>query len=222
MLYERTAIFKSLMKRLKMIIALLMEKDKVIISLFYQSWSLCAWLHLGLKDTYLAKKIWKMRFCLKNLNGYTWNRQWFCFYGRPKHFVLDGKITTWTCYSIIVRSDDACSVNWNLVRLNLNTKGRWAVSANGWKRMRCARRRWSGAFDSLMPEKSQETVELMELDKEAFVAQYLTKMPPKNYWKKIGNCLLKTLRNSWTKDNIYIEQALPLFVKWVLFNLSAK
>ena len=108
MLYERTAISKKPDETIKNDIALLMEKDKMSLDLFYRDPYVLDF--LGLKDTY-SEKIWKMRFCL-NLNDLylKWAVILLLWQDRNISFWTE-KITTWTCFSIIVRSDDLFLLN---------------------------------------------------------------------------------------------------------------
>ena len=88
MLYERTAISKKPDETIKNDIALLMEKDKMSLDLFYCDPYVLDF--LGLKDTYSEKDLENAilseleRFILEMGSD-------FAFMTRQKHFVLDGK-----------------------------------------------------------------------------------------------------------------------------------
>ena len=88
MLYERTAISKKPDETIKNDIALLMEKDKMSLDLFYRDPYVLDF--LGLKDTYSEKDLENAilseleRFILEMGSD-------FAFMARQKHFVLDGK-----------------------------------------------------------------------------------------------------------------------------------
>lgn len=88
MLYERTAICQKPDETIKNDIALLMEKDKMSLDLFYRDPYVLDF--LGLKDTYSEKDLENAilseleRFILEMGSD-------FAFMARQKHFVLDGK-----------------------------------------------------------------------------------------------------------------------------------
>ena len=136
MLYERTAISKKPDETIKNDIALLMEKDKMSLDLFYRDPYVLDF--LGLKDNYMDllfyhRSLRRLVLIELKLGAF-----------EPEH---KGQVELYLRW---LKKNEMCEGEDDPIALIL-----------------CA-------------EKSQETVELMELDKGSIhVAQYLTKMPPK-------------------------------------------
>ena len=177
MLYERTAISKKPDETIKNDIALLMEKDKMSLDLFYRDPYVLDF--LGLKDTYSEKDLENAilseleRFILEMGSD-------FAFMARQKHFVLDGKD-----YYMDLLFYHRSLRRLVLIELKLGAfepehKGQVELYLRWLKKNEMCEGEDDPIALILCAEKSQETVELMELDKESIhVAQYLTKMPPK-------------------------------------------
>lgn len=177
MLYERTAISKKSDETIKNDIALLMEKDKMSLDLFYRDPYVLDF--LGLKDTYSEKDLENAilpeleRFILEMGSD-------FAFMARQKHFVLDGKD-----YYMDLLFYHRSLRRLVLIELKLGAfepehKGQVELYLRWLKKNEMCEGEDDPIALILCAEKSQETVELMELDKGSIhVAQYLTKMPPK-------------------------------------------
>ena len=177
MLYERTAISKKPDETIKNDIALLMEKDKMSLDLFYRDPYVLDF--LGLKDTYSEKDLENAilseleRFILEMGSD-------FAFMARQKHFVLDGKD-----YYMDLLFYHRSLRRLVLIELKLGAfepehKGQVELYLRWLKKNEMCEGEDDPIALILCAEKSQETVELMELDKGSIhVAQYLTKMPPK-------------------------------------------
>ena len=177
MLYERTAISKKPDETIKNDIALLMEKDKMSLDLFYRDPYVLDF--LGLKDTYSEKDLENAilseleRFILEMGSD-------FAFMTRQKHFVLDGKD-----YYMDLLFYHRSLRRLVLIELKLGAfepehKGQVELYLRWLKKNEMCEGEDDPIALILCAEKSQETVELMELDKGSIhVAQYLTKMPPK-------------------------------------------
>ena len=177
MLYERTAISKKPDETIKNDIALLMKKDKMSLDLFYRDPYVLDF--LGLKDTYSEKDLENAilseleRFILEMGSD-------FAFMARQKHFVLDGKD-----YYMDLLFYHRSLRRLVLIELKLGAfepehKGQVELYLRWLKKNEMCEGEDDPIALILCAEKSQETVELMELDKGSIhVAQYLTKMPPK-------------------------------------------
>ena len=177
MLYERTAISRKPEETVRADIMQLMNREKMSLDLFYRDPYVLDF--LGLKDTYSEKDLENAilseleRFILEKGSD-------FAFLARQKHFVIDGKD-----YFIDLLFYHRSLRRLVLVELKLGAfepehKGQVEVYLRWLKKNEMREGEDEPIALILCAEKSQETVELMELDKGSIhVAQYLTKMPPK-------------------------------------------
>lgn len=175
MLYERTAISKKPEETISNELAELRDERKMSIDMFYRDPYMLDF--LGLKDTYSEKDLENAilseleKFILEMGND-------FAFLARQKHFVLDGKdyYIDLLFYHRTLR---------RLVIIEL-TIGEFEPQDKGQVELYL---RWVNKFERaegeetpialiLCADKSQETIELMELDGgNIHVGQYLTKTP---------------------------------------------
>ena len=177
MLYERTAISRKPEETVRADIMQLMNREKMSLDLFYRDPYVLDF--LGLKDTYSEKDLENAilseleRFILEMGSD-------FAFLARQKHFVIDGKD-----YFIDLLFYHRSLRRLVLVELKLGAfepehKGQVELYLRWLKKNEMREGEDEPIALILCAEKSQETVELMELDKGSIhVAQYLTKMPPK-------------------------------------------
>ena len=177
MLYERTSISRKPEETIKNEVMSLMDQDQMSLDLFYRDPYVLDF--LGLKDTYSEKDL--ENAILAELENFILEMgSDFAFMARQKHFVLDGKD-----YYMDLLFYHRSLRRLVLIELKLGAfepeyKGQVELYLR-WLRKHEKR---DGEDDPvaliLCAEKSQETVELMELDQGGIhVAQYLTKMPPK-------------------------------------------
>lgn len=177
MLYERTVISKKPEKTIRGDIMHLMDQDKMSLDLFYRDPYVLDF--LGLKDTYNEKDLENAilaeleRFILEMGTD-------FAFLARQKHFVFDGKD-----YYMDLLFYHRSLRRLVLVELKLGAfepehKGQDELYLRWLKKNEMRDGENDPVALILCAEKSQETVELMELNQGSIhVAQYLTKMPPK-------------------------------------------
>ena len=177
MLYERTAISVKPEETIRNEIQKLLTEDKMTLDLFYRDPYVLDF--LGLKDTYSEKDLENAilaeleRFILEMGSD-------FAFLSRQKHFVLDGKD-----YYMDLLFYHRSLRRLVLVELKLGPfepehKGQVELYLRWLKKNEMRDGEDEPIALILCSEKSQETVELMELDKGSIhVSQYLTKMPPK-------------------------------------------
>lgn len=177
MLFERTAISKKPEETIKNELMELHENNKMNVDLFFRDPILLDF--LGLKDIYSEKDLENAilaeleRFILEMGSD-------FAFLARQKHFILDGK----DYYMDLLFFHRGLR---RLVLIELKL-GEFEPEYKGQVELYL---RWLNKYERnegedspialiLCAEKSQETIELLELDKGSIhVAQYLTKMPPK-------------------------------------------
>ncbi len=177
MLYERTAISKKPEETIANDIAELRDKKKMSLDMFYRDPYMLDF--LGLKDTYSEKDLENAilaeleRFILEMGSD-------FAFLARQKHFVLDGKD-----YYMDLLFFHRTLRRLVLIELKL---GEFEPEYKGQVELYL---RWLSKYEKaegeempialiLCAEKSQETIELLELNEgNIHVGQYLTKMPPK-------------------------------------------
>lgn len=177
MLFERTAISKRPEETIKNELMELHENNKMNVDLFFRDPILLDF--LGLKDTYSEKDLENAilaeleRFILEMGSD-------FAFLARQKHFILDDKD-----YYMDLLFFHRSLRRLVLIELKL---GEFEPEYKGQVELYL---RWLNKYERnegeespialiLCAEKSQETIELLELDKGSIhVAQYLTKMPPK-------------------------------------------
>lgn len=177
MLYERTAISRKPEETIRGDIMQLMDQDKTSLDLFYRDPYVLDF--LGLRDTYSEKDL--ENAILSELEKFILEMgSDFAFLAKQKHFILDGKD-----YYMDLLFYHRSLRRLVLVELKLGAfepehKGQVELYLRWLKK----NEKQDGEGDPialiLCSEKSQETVELMELDQSGVhVAQYLTKMPPK-------------------------------------------
>ena len=177
MLYERTAISRKPEDTILNDTLLLMNQDRMSLDLFYRDPYVLDF--LGLKDTYSEKDL--ENAILSELEKFILEMgSDFAFMARQKHFVLDGKD-----YYMDLLFYHRSLRRLVLVELKLGAfepehKGQVELYLRWLKKNEMNEGEEDPVALILCAEKSQETVELMELDQGGIhVAQYLTKMPPK-------------------------------------------
>ena len=177
MLYERTAISRKPEDTIRNDTLLLMNQDRMSLDLFYRDPYVLDF--LGLKDTYSEKDL--ENAILSELEKFILEMgSDFAFMARQKHFVLDGKD-----YYMDLLFYHRSLRRLVLVELKLGAfepehKGQVELYLRWLKKNEMNEGEEDPVALILCAEKSQETVELMELDQGGIhVAQYLTKMPPK-------------------------------------------
>ncbi len=177
MLFERTAISRKPEETIKNDVALLMDQDKMTLDMFYRDPYVLDF--LGLKDTYSEKDL--ENAILAELEKFILEMgSDFAFMARQKHFVLDGKdyFMDLLFYHRSLRR--LVLVELKLGEFQPEHKGQVELYLRWLKRNEVREGEDDPIALILCAEKSQETVELMELDKgDIHVAQYMTKMPPK-------------------------------------------
>lgn len=177
MLYERTAISKKPEKTIANEIAELRDNKKMSLDMFYRDPYMLDF--LGLKDTYSEKDL--ENAILAELEKFILEMgSYFAFLARQKHFVLDGKD-----YYMDLLFFHRTLRRLVLIELKL---GEFEPEYKGQVELYL---RWLSKYERaegeelpialiLCAEKSQETIELLELNEgNIHVGQYLTKMPPK-------------------------------------------
>lgn len=177
MLYERTAISRKPDETIKNEIVELTEERKMSLDMFYRDPYMLDF--LGLKDTYSEKDLENTilvqleKFILEMGSD-------FAFLARQKHFVLDGKdyFMDMLFYHRTLRR--LVLIELKLGEFEPQDKGQVELYLRWLEKYERAEGEEKPVALILCAEKSQETVELMELDNGSIhVAQYLTKMPPK-------------------------------------------
>ena len=178
MLFERTAISRKPEETIREDVTRLMDEDKTSLNLFYRDPYVLDF--LGLKDTYSEKDL--ENAILAELEKFILEfGSDFAFLARQKHFVLDGRD-----YYMDLLFYHRSLRRLVLVELKLGPfepeyKGQVELYLRWLKRNEMQDGEDDPVALILCSEKSKETVELMELDQSSIhVAQYLTKMPPKN------------------------------------------
>lgn len=182
MLYERTAISKKPEETIKKELEELIKQDKMSTDLFYRDPYVLDF--LGLRDTYSEKDL--ENAILAELEKFILEMgSDFAFMARQKHFVLDNKD-----YFMDLLFYHRTLKRLVLIELKL---GEFKPEYKGQVELYL---RWLSKYEKnedenepialiLCAEKTQETVELLEIDKgNIHVAQYLTKMPPKELLKE--------------------------------------
>ncbi len=196
MLYERTAISKRPEETIRNDIRLLEEKDMMTVDMFYRD--PCILDFLGLQDTYSEKDL--ENAILAELEKFILEMGTdFAFMARQKKVAIDGKD-----YKI-----DLLFFHRKLKRLVVELKiGEFEPEYKAQVELYL---RWLNKYERmeneeapialiLCAEKSDEVIELLELDKgDIRVAQYLTAMPPKEE-------LEEKLRLAIQRAKIQLEQ----------------
>lgn len=177
MLYERTAISKKPEMTIQNEIAELRNDGKMTLDMFYRDPYMLDF--LGLKDTYSEKDLENAilaeleRFILEMGTD-------FAFLARQKHFVLDGKdyYMDLLFYHRTLRR--LVLIELKLGEFEPQDKGQVELYLRWLEKNERAEGEESPIALILCAEKSQETIELMQLDNgNIHIGQYLTKMPPK-------------------------------------------
>ena len=178
MLYQRTAISQKPEETIRNDVAQLMDADKMTLDLFYRDPYVLDF--LGLKDTYSEKDL--ENAILTELEHFILEMgSDFAFLARQKHFILDGKdyFMDLLFYHRSLRR--LVLVELKLGEFEPEHKGQVELYLRWLKKHEMQEGENDPIALILCAEKSQETVELMELDQGSIhVAQYLTKMPPKH------------------------------------------
>lgn len=182
MLYERTAIFKKPDETIKSEIEELNEDKKMSLDMFYRDPYMLDF--LGLKDIYSEKDLENAilseleRFILEMGSD-------FAFLARQKHFVLDGKDYYMDLLFFHRTLRRVVLIELKLGEFEPQDKGQVELYLRWLEKYERAEGEEKPVALILCAEKSQETIELMELDNGSIhVAQYLTKMPPKDVLEK--------------------------------------
>lgn len=182
MLYERTAISKKPDETIRNEIAELNEERKMSVDMFYRDPYMLDF--LGLKDTYSEKDLENAilvqleKFILEMGSD-------FAFLARQKHFVLDGKDYFMDLLFFHRTLRRLVLIELKLGEFEPQDKGQVELYLRWLEKYEMAEGEENPIALILCAERSQETIELMELDNGSIhVAQYLTKMPPKEVLEK--------------------------------------
>lgn len=177
MLYERTAISQKPEKTIANEIAMLRDDKTMSIDMFYRDPYMLDF--LGLKDTYSEKDLESAilaeleKFILEMGSD-------FAFLARQKHIVLDGKDYYMDLLFYHRTMRRLVVIELKLGEFEPQDKGQTELYLRQLDKYEKAEGEASPVALIFCAEKSQETIELIELDKgNIHVAQYLTKMPPK-------------------------------------------
>jgi len=177
MLYERTAISKKPEETIKSEIAGLRDDGKMTLDMFYRDPYMLDF--LGLKDTYSEKDL--ENAILAELEKFILEMgSDFAFMARQKHFVLDGKdyYMDLLFYHRTLRR--LVLIELKLGEFEPQDKGQVELYLRWLEKNERVEGEESPVALILCAEKSQETIELMQLDNgNIHIGQYLTKMPPK-------------------------------------------
>lgn len=182
MLYERTAISKKPDETIANEIAELRDDRKMSLDMFYRDPYMLDF--LGLKDTYSEKDL--ENAILAELEKFILEMgSDFAFLARQKHIVLDGKdyYMDLLFYHRTLRR--LVLIELKLGEFEPQDKGQTELYLRWLEKYEKAEGEESPIALILCAEKSQETIELLELDHGSIhVGQYLTKMPPKELLEK--------------------------------------
>lgn len=182
MLYERTAVSKLPEETIANEIAELRDDKKMSLDMFYRDPYVLDF--LGLKDTYSEKDL--ENAILSELEKFILEMgSDFAFLARQKHIVLDGKdyYMDLLFYHRTLRR--LVLIELKLGEFEPQDKGQTELYLRWLEKYEKAEGEESPVALILCAEKSQETIELMELDHGSIhVGQYLTKMPPKELLEK--------------------------------------
>lgn len=177
MLYERTAISKKPEETVSNDIVMLRDEKKMSLDMFYRDPYMLDF--LGLKDTYSEKDL--ENAILAELEKFILEMgSDFAFLARQKHFVLDGKdyYMDLLFYHRTLRR--LVLIELKLGEFEPEYKGQVELYLRWLNKYEKAEGEENPIALILCAEKSQETIELLELDHGSIhVGQYLTKMPPK-------------------------------------------
>ena len=177
MLYERTAISQKPDETIKNEIDLLRNDRKMSLDLFFRDPYILDF--LGLKDTYSEKDL--ENAILAELEKFILEMgSDFAFLARQKHFVLDGKDYYMDLLFYHRTLHRLVLIELKLGAFEPEYKGQVELYLRWLNKYERAEGEESPIALILCAEKSQETIELLELNNGSIhVAQYMTKMPPK-------------------------------------------
>ena len=177
MLYERTAISKKPEETIKSEIDVLRDDRKMSLDMFYRDPYMLDF--LGLKDIYSEKDL--ENAILAELEKFILEMgSDFAFLARQKHFILDGKDYYMDLLFYHRSLRRLVLVELKLGEFEPQDKGQVELYLRWLEKYERAEGEESPVALILCAEKSQETIELMELNNgNIHVGQYLTKMPPK-------------------------------------------
>lgn len=177
MLYERTAISKRPEETIKNEIEELQDNRKMSLDMFYRDPYLLDF--LGLKDTYSEKDLENAilfeleKFILEMGSD-------FAFLARQKHFVLDGKDYYMDLLFYHRSLRRLVLIELKLGEFEPEYKGQVELYLKWLNKYEKTEGEESPIALILCAEKSQETIELLEINQgQIHVGQYMTKMPPK-------------------------------------------
>lgn len=175
MLYERTAISKKPEATIK--IVELRDEGRMSLDMFYRDPYMLDF--LGLKDTYSEKDL--ENAILAELEKFILEMgSDFAFMARQKHFVLDGKDYYMDLLFYHRSLHRLVLIELKLGEFEPQDKGQVELYLRWLEKYERAEGEESPIALILCAEKSQETIELMQLNNgNIHVGQYLTKMPPK-------------------------------------------
>ena len=177
MLYERTAISRKPDETIKNELAELQNERKMSLDLFFRDPYILDF--LGLKDTYSEKDL--ENAILAELEKFIMEMgSDFAFLARQKHFVLDGRdyYMDLLFYHRTLRR--LVLIELKLGEFEPEYKGQVELYLRWLNKYERAESEESPVALILCAEKSREIIELLELDNGSIhVAQYMTKMPPK-------------------------------------------
>lgn len=182
MLFERTAISKKPEETIRNELQTLQTESKMSPDLFYKDPYILDF--LGLKNSYSEKDL--ENAILSELENFILEMgSDFAFLARQKHFVLDGKdyyIDLLFYHRTLHR---LVAVELKLGEFEPEYKGQVELYLRYLSKYEKAEGEEEPIALILCAEKSQQTIELLELDKGNIrVGQYLTKMPPKEILQK--------------------------------------
>ncbi len=177
MLFERTAISKRPEQTIANDIAMLRDSKKMSLDMFYRDPYMLDF--LGLKDTYSEKDL--ENAILAELEKFILEMgSDFAFLARQKHFVLDGKDYYMDLLFFHRTLRRLVLIELKLGEFEPEYKGQVELYLRWLSKYERAEGEESPIALILCAEKSQETIELLELNEGSIhVGQYLTKMPPK-------------------------------------------
>ena len=158
------------------------EEKKMSVDMFYRNPYMLDF--LGLKDTYSEKDL--ENAILAQLEKFILEMgSDFAFLARQKHFVLDGKDYFMDLLFFHRTLRRLVLIELKLGEFEPQDKGQVELYLRWLEKYERAEGEEKPIALILCAEKSQETIELMELDNGSIhVAQYLTKMPPKEVLEK--------------------------------------
>ncbi|HCT90793.1 MAG TPA: cytoplasmic protein, partial [Lachnospiraceae bacterium] len=203
MLYERTAISKKPEETIKKEIEELADDKKMTLDMFYRDPYILDF--FGLKDTYSEKDLENAilaqleRFILEMGSD-------FAFLARQKHFVFDGKDYYMDLLFFHRTLRRLVLIELKLGEFEPQDKGQVELYLRWLEKYEMAESEEKPIALILCAEKSQETIELMELDNGSIhVAQYLTRMPPKEVLEKKLRLAIMNAKEQLEQRNVESE-----------------